>query len=921
MNRILLWIFLIAGFPAAAQQPNFFPVDLRKSPDVVKFEQDSLGVIWMAAQEGLYRYNGFENVLLESSNDSLGHPTDIEKINNLIAVAWSKGSVKIYDPNPQQLVLLKSYDLNASVSDIAVLRNSTILAATFGDGLHSISFEGENKDAVNLIPGYARLHAIATHEDLIALATDSGISFINEKGEQQHEEAKLPRHLCTHLSFDLKGELWFCDYSNNIYHMENPAAPLSEFTVEGATQIFDMVTTRGEVFISTDDGVLWCDTNDPTGSWIRSQTEMKRARALFIDDEYNLWIGDSQTGIWKSCLYIRQVPGSLSKPIQCILVQNDHIWMGTSEGLFLSEKDSWDPKLLVPEYNITCLEADGRRLLAGTYNSGVLALQDGVIEHKIDHVKGLGDNSVLAIERQNETFHIATLYGVFLVEFAGNEVLVSQANKELRNHYVLCMERGRFGGMWYGNHKAGLLHVIGDRVTRYDSIQGGEKIGTVNSLALGVDGVLWIATEKQGLLRLIEGQVKNWHSPHGSKANYTSVVPSANGELLLIGESSVDYYFLKENELISFDKEVGINEMEGFLNDFSSFGGKTWFVHDDNIYVFNQAPVGTRTKVNTIIDRVEVNLNKIDWGEYDHAENENNFSFSFTGVLHRNAEKLFYSYRLEGFDDGWRTTQDRYVSYPKLPPGEYSFQVKATHDEFAIHEQAASFDFSIREAIYNTNWFRFLVVLFTLIIVVLLVRRSRKNLKIKNELIQKRTETQLINLKSQLNPHFMFNSFNTMIGLIEEDPPRGIHFIEYLTDFYRGVLEIGEAELITLSKEIELLKLYVHLLKERHGIGLEVKFDGDFNTGSIPPLSLQMLVENAVKHNVVSPKKPLKITIRESDSHVTVTNSVNLRMAKNDSFGIGLTNIERRYQLLANESIDVIHDDEIFEVKIPIIKA
>jgi LytS/YehU family sensor histidine kinase len=159
-----------------------------------------------------------------------------------------------------------------------------------------------------------------------------------------------------------------------------------------------------------------------------------------------------------------------------------------------------------------------------------------------------------------------------------------------------------------------------------------------------------------------------------------------------------------------------------------------------------------------------------------------------------------------------------------------------------------------------------------------------------------------------------------MIGLVEEDPARGIQFMEHLTEFYRGVLEIGEKEKIALSQEVELLKSYVHLLQERFGEAIDIVIEEHNSSGLIPPLTLQMLVENAVKHNVVSIHSPLHISIGRRDNYIIVKNNLNLKQGNSiASFGIGLSNIKSRYALLEADQVIIEQTDEFFEVKVPVI--
>jgi LytS/YehU family sensor histidine kinase len=185
-------------------------------------------------------------------------------------------------------------------------------------------------------------------------------------------------------------------------------------------------------------------------------------------------------------------------------------------------------------------------------------------------------------------------------------------------------------------------------------------------------------------------------------------------------------------------------------------------------------------------------------------------------------------------------------------------------------------------------------------------------------------EAQLAALKAQINPHFLFNSFNTLITLIDEhadDPRVAIEYVEKLADFYRSMLQYREQELISLEEEWDLVHHFCFLLAKRYGDNLRLHFDPPPTTGLIMPLTLQILVENAVKHNVISETRPLDIHVTvDPDGFITVRNSLQPKSGSEPSTRFGLQSIIKRYQLLSDREVVVARDAGAFTVRIPIIK-
>ena len=182
-------------------------------------------------------------------------------------------------------------------------------------------------------------------------------------------------------------------------------------------------------------------------------------------------------------------------------------------------------------------------------------------------------------------------------------------------------------------------------------------------------------------------------------------------------------------------------------------------------------------------------------------------------------------------------------------------------------------------------------------------------------------EFQFQTLKSQINPHFLFNSFNTLIAIIEENQTLAVDYVSKLSDFFRHVLTYRDKQIITLKEELELMNDYFFLQQKRYGNNFSVNVNISENAKKtfIPPLTLQILIENALKHNVVSKKKTLTIEIFDDDEELHIRNNLNPKTTNPDSTGFGLENIKNRYMLLSNKQIEIYRSDIYFSVVIPLL--
>ena len=198
-----------------------------------------------------------------------------------------------------------------------------------------------------------------------------------------------------------------------------------------------------------------------------------------------------------------------------------------------------------------------------------------------------------------------------------------------------------------------------------------------------------------------------------------------------------------------------------------------------------------------------------------------------------------------------------------------------------------------------------------------------KNSAIETEKLRRENiQSQLEGLKNQVNPHFLFNSLNTLAYLIPEDSNKAVCFVQKLSKVYRYILEIRDKKLISLSDELDFLQSYIFLLRERFGenISITIDIEEDLNQFHIVPLSLQILFENAIKHNVISKDKNLYIEVFSQGMNLVVKNNLQKKKLTAPSTKVGLQNIKNRYAYFIEREVDVIETKDYFLVSLPLIQ-
>ncbi len=253
----------------------------------------------------------------------------------------------------------------------------------------------------------------------------------------------------------------------------------------------------------------------------------------------------------------------------------------------------------------------------------------------------------------------------------------------------------------------------------------------------------------------------------------------------------------------------------------------------------------------------------------------------------------------------------------------YTFLASFTIDQVLTFIYQGSFRaLNISEA-FSQN---FTAIIVALVISLFMMARAFlfnwRELAIQNEKLKTESmASRFASLKAQVNPHFLFNSLNVLSGLVYQDADLSARFIKKLAEVYRYVLDQQEQELVPISEELEFVEAIVFLQQIRFGENLKVTVNIPADSAYlIPPLALQMLIENAIKHNVISAASPLKIEMEVIDDYFVISNTLQPKTVMGESLGLGLENIRKRYGFLTNKRVHVIKGDGKFVVKLPTIE-
>jgi sensor histidine kinase YesM len=237
-----------------------------------------------------------------------------------------------------------------------------------------------------------------------------------------------------------------------------------------------------------------------------------------------------------------------------------------------------------------------------------------------------------------------------------------------------------------------------------------------------------------------------------------------------------------------------------------------------------------------------------------------------------------------------------------------------------ITHQQISFDFFFDRAFFMAKIAFTFIFVGSLLSNALLFFKNWKEAAVQHEKLKReQLALQYETLKSQVNPHFLFNNLNSLTSLINTNPDKAIDFVKKLSEVYRYVLDQKDQELVDLEWELKFVESYVFLQKIRFGANLTVQVQVNSKNFKVIPLSIQMLIENAIKHNEISDRKPMLIKVYTTDDHYLIVENHLQKKPVSEGSGTGIQNIRERYEFFTNKRVTIFENLDRFLVSIPLL--
>ena len=908
--------------------------------------QDDDGYMWFATSKGVSRFDGYEFVNY-TIKDGLPTNSVIDMYKDYTGRLWFctyDGSLSYYDNgniikhknNDTIKQLSKNYFIDNIYLD--TLNNLYIMPST--GGLYKITETGKITNEIQKYSGRSSFfvkkmpHGFIWGQfsqkeviDTNTIIVENNVYYLN---------LKRPRSIRKYFQRINENE-FLISFGNTIFHIKNRTILIQKTFNNDISGL--LKDNNGNLWISVMYEGLYVFENENLNNKPQIILRGKSPVSAFQDREGNYWLSTTESGVYfVSSFQFNSYKkfGFSDFNILSIEIFNEFLYFSTYDKQVF-KCNIWNDKILSIE-NIP-LHINRNNAILDIY-----ANSDGSIWF-------LGKELYRCFN--NETKIIDTISrGYNLCKTIDNNILSTsyQGFKKYNNDSLIFK---------FSDKEIPIINSI------YQDITGKIYLGTINGLYCYFNDSLNYLGEKHNLLKTRISDIKKIN-------NYLLVATSGEGFLVydlikskvfVINEKNglnsnfVNTIFIQEHSIIWIGTNKGLCKLK--FNDFENFSFETEkYNKSDGLYseeikdiaiMNNCIYLGTskglisfypyklkKTIVapKIILDSLLINDSEAKNIDISVLQNkENNITFFYKAISFRASEKVKYKYKLVGFDEKWIITANKYVRFPNLPSGKYTFMLTASSDGINWNKESLKIDFKIKKHYTETFIFIIFIILSIILIIGTILFVIYKNLKKNIENVKKLLYAEQKALRSQMNPHFIFNALNSIRRyILENDSDTADEYLTSFASLMRLVLENSKQNMISLETEIQTLHLYLELEKMRFDetfIFEITKEQGiDMQSAMIPPMLIQPFLENAIWHglapksmggilkiNFKTENKNLICTIK--DNGIGRTESAIISKKRKGHVSTGIKNIEERIDLinlLSKRSIE-IHTIDLFDNK------
>ena len=881
-KRIFFIFCFFAFFSVTAQEPFLRKISfLEGLPSDVIYDMyvSKKGLLYLGTDKGLVSYDGVHFNLFPFDENLSNSVNSIQEDAN--GVIYCKNfSNQIYFLTNERLKLDKSFNelitkKNLSIIEFSVLgKQKTILTPN-----EFYTFEGDKPSLIYqskmLLDKNDFLHLTYNMVDK-SFYVSSIQSILIFKNKQLIGEIKTDLNhkiLETHL-----GKI--CYNSKTLDNKINISGKEINNTSLKATSLNKLSSCESELWICTNDGIFEINTtkNNIENGFLFG----RRISDIVKDKEGNRWISTLDNGLYfmpdlkLKSLAIKGVDEQKKPNFSRVkIAKNEHFFVATSTGCVFEFDKNGKQILKYQSENKTEIEFI-------TLHNNLIITSAGIF--KTGNPNPITDKKIylgkdVTIDNYGNFIMASSSYAGLLANNFKSKLVIPKKFKKykLRKFGItadfLCFREKRARTVFF-NNKTNIYYIAySDGLYFYD-IYGNEKeiklpnndVIIASEIIQHSDGSLWIATTQKGIIQIKNQKVvKHLTVKNKLSSNNCRRIEIENKRLWILNDKGIETYDFITEEM----KNVSANLcMKGItINDFVVNDNTIAFITNEGVFYTKKEIVNNLQFPKFSFTNLSINNNKIPFKnnlilDYD----DNNIQIDFRTIFYKSLGDYKYEYRIKNNSNSWSTlsSQATNIKFESLKYGNYIFQIRIKYgDQIAKIEELF---FEVKKPFWLQWWFVALEILTLAFVLFWVNKRAVLRTKKKQEIKEQLALSQITALRSQMNPHFMFNVLNSVQGLIySNQKSKASEYLGKFSDLMRKILEASDKKEITVEKEFEMLEMYVSLEKTRFDNDFDYSYslpNGlDLSQHKIPSMIIQPFVENAIKHGLMHKKGLKELTI------------------------------------------------------------
>ncbi|MDI1235569.1 MAG: histidine kinase [bacterium] len=929
----------------AAQTPLFKELKIiynGKGLQITCLILDNEGIIWLGGPQGVFTYDGGELTQIYNANRMSKAIISLFQDSKGTVWAGSKGGNILQFINYKDVAFVSPNNAPKSeITCIAEMDDGTICFGTKGEGFFLynqnklFNFKPTNNLSDNTINCL-----IKNSKGEMVTGCNSGIIYFAIKGntvqilKRLDKLSGLKNNIVKALTYYGKEELVIGYYENGANLYNEKTKIFKDCNIDDVS-INTIQVFENELWLGTENqGIIDCEfSSNPSVrnlQILENYGIIKVQKILNTPFYFQIILGDNKVfvtqGEWIQKITVPEEINNLQP--KAISVSNGNILAVYGNGIFkksIEYNSEWKVVNLLSKIdfkNVSSIVTDKNdNIWIGSLTEGLFCFNQNykMIKH-YDQLTGLLDDCIYRLKLVDEFLYYGCKNGLGYIDINDFELHMSQT--ALMSVFDICSTGDNT--LWLATDGNGIIHYK-ETGSQYflEKLAKDKKI--IHGIASNSNGKIWYTSMYYGLY-LLDNNITEPinYLKNTTYSGINTFLIDNKDNIVTFHDDFISILNPESKQQYSLIGDFGFSAINYTSNMVVNYMGAYYLMSRDGIYVYQPNRFNFMKQLPAYINNINVNLQAIEShniSKFSLKYDENHLNIKLFSPWYVDNDKIRYMYVLNGLSKDTVVTSDNNINLPNLPAGTYTLKVRPVIEGSTIDTQWTQKVFVINKPWYRSIIFIVLCIFGGFFVLYTINNNFLKNRNRSNEIERQRLRQEIKILNNQINPHFLFNSLNNLISIIDIDIVNAKIYTAHLADFYRLIVAYKDNYVITLEEDLKISRIFIALQNIRFSDAIiyKVEVATFYMKCYLPPMTLQILVENAIKHNKVSRTQPLLINISVEKDFLIIKNIISPKEHLETSTKSGIKFILDRFDFVTKAKPEIIQTSKEFIVKVPLI--